>query len=419
LTDPTIVDIGLFGLLAVVMIGPLLSSKIEHNLELFLFSIGVLAATVAWVWSEQLLLSAVLEPILKGIVPAVLIASLIFHYGKRYIQKGMERIQDKVPVKAIVFMIVVGLGLLSSIITAIIAALLLVELVQFLPLNRTNRVELVIIACFSIGLGAALTPMGEPLSTIAISKLQGDPFNADFFFLLRTLGIYIIPGIFFFGILGVIFVQGKRPKIMQIISLPKNYDPKTGGAGLLVNVMPKPLKCPWCKTKILHLSGDGLVKCTKCGKQFVHYHSKSKTTKPKAERQRPEALSDVFGRVLKVYVFVIALIFLGGGMKVLVDRYFTQVPAMGLYWVNMISAVLDNATLAASEVGPALSLMQVKATLMALLVSGGMLIPGNIPNIISSQKLKIKSKEWARVGIPLGLVLMLFYFVWLFFVPFP
>jgi predicted cation transporter len=106
-------------------------------------------------------------------------------------------------------------------------------------------------------------------------------------------------------------------------------------------------------------------------------------------------------------------------MTVLVEKYFMQVPAMGLYWVNMLSAVLDNATLAAAEVGPALSLMQVKATLMALLVSGGMLIPGNIPNIIAAHKLKIKSKEWARVGIPLGLLLMLFYFVWLFFIPFP
>jgi predicted cation transporter len=419
LVDVTVVDLGLFALLAVVMAGPLISTKIEHNLELFLFFIGVLAATIAWVWSEQLLLTAVIEPILKGIVPAVLVASLIFHYGKRYIQKGMDNIQKKVPVKVIVFIIVVGLGLLSSIITAIIAALLLVELVQYIPLNRSNRIELVIIACFSIGLGAALTPMGEPLSTIAISNLHGEPYNADFFFLLRTLGIYIIPGIFFFGILGVIFVQGKRPKILQIISFPEDYDAGKNGSRLTSNVLPTPKKCPWCKTKILHLSGDGLIKCPRCGKQFAHIHPKEKMKKSTKDKERPETVSDLLGRVLKVYIFVIALVFLGGGMTVLVEKYFMQVPAMGLYWVNMLSAVLDNATLAAAEVGPALSLMQVKATLMALLVSGGMLIPGNIPNIIAAHKLKIKSKEWARVGIPLGLLLMLFYFVWLFFIPFP
>jgi len=51
---------------------------------------------------------------------------------------------------------------------------------------------------------------------------------------------------------------------------------------------------------------------------------------------------------------------------------------------------------------------------MGLLISGGMLIPGNIPNIISAGKLDITSKEWARLGIPLGLVSMGIYFIILF-----
>jgi len=37
-----------------------------------------------------------------------------------------------------------------------------------------------------------------------------------------------------------------------------------------------------------------------------------------------------------------------------------------------------------------------------------MLIPGNIPNIIAAHALKIKSTEWARLGVPLGFVLMAF-----------
>jgi predicted cation transporter len=40
------------------------------------------------------------------------------------------------------------------------------------------------------------------------------------------------------------------------------------------------------------------------------------------------------------------------------------------------------------------------------LIAGGMLVPGNIPNIICANKLAIKSREWARVGVPLGLGLM-------------
>jgi predicted cation transporter len=372
LADITLVDIGLFGLLGVVMAGPLLSSKIEHNLEIFLFSIGVLAATVAGVWSAPLLMDAVLEPVIKGIVPAVLIAGLVFHYGRPAFDRGIKHIRSTVPIKALVFFIIVGLGLVSSIITAIIAALILVEIVPFLPVKRQDRIELVILACLSIGLGAVLTPIGEPLSTIAISKLRGDPFHAGFFFLWSNLVWYIIPGVLFLGLLGVLVVEGKGKNLLRKITLPHPRQRKKQGPKL----------------------------------------------KKTGSKERA-GLMEVFHRTLKIYVFVIGLIFLGAGMEVLVDKYFMQVPALGLYWVNMLSAVLDNATLAAAEVGPALSLMQIKATLMALLVSGGMLIPGNIPNIISAQKLKIKSREWARVGIPLGLGLMLFYFVWLFFLPFP
>ena len=48
----------------------------------------------------------------------------------------------------------------------------------------------------------------------------------------------------------------------------------------------------------------------------------------------------------------------------------------------------------------------IKDALMGLLIAGGMLIPGNIPNIICASKLSIKSKEWAVFGVPLGMVIM-------------
>jgi predicted cation transporter len=364
------VDVGLFGLLAVVMAGPFLSTKIERNLEPFLFFIGVLAATVSWVWSSSLLMNAVLEPVLRGIVPAVLLAGLVFYYGQPAIERGIIRIQKAVSLKFLVFIIIFGLGLLSSIITAIIAALVLVELVPHLPVKGQDRTELVVLSCLSIGLGAVLTPIGEPLSTITISKLQGDPFHADFFFLLSNLGVFVLAGVTILSILGIFVIEGKGKNIVRKISIP----------------------------------------------HFSSKKAKHRGPKRKDGTARP-GLMDVVHRTLKIYIFVIGLILLGAGMEVLVDKYFMQVPALGLYWVNMLSAVLDNATLAAAEIGPTLTIIQIKAALLALLVSGGMLIPGNIPNIISAQKLKIKSKEWARVGIPLGLGLMLFYFVWLFFVP--
>ena len=105
-----------------------------------------------------------------------------------------------------------------------------------------------------------------------------------------------------------------------------------------------------------------------------------------------------------------ALVFLGNGFKPMVDATISRIPYQGLYWLNMISAVLDNATLAAAEISPAMNLLQIKSALLGLLVAGGMLIPGNIPNIIAAGKLKIKSSEWAKFGVPLGLLVLTGYF---------
>jgi predicted cation transporter len=300
----------------------------------------------------KLIMEAALEPVVKGIVPAVLIAGLLFHYGRDKAQSAMASILDKVSIKVIVFLMVVILGLASSVITAIIAALLLVELVNCMPIDRQTKINLVIIACFSIGLGAVLTPLGEPLSTIAVTKLQGGPYHAGFFFLFNQLAIYIIPGILAMGLLAVFFTSKKSKEACLVTA------------------------------------------------------------------EETETLKDVAIRGAKVYVFVAALLLLGGGMKIVIDKYLLTVAPQILYWVNMISAILDNATLTAAELSPAMEITQIQAVLMGLLIAGGMLIPGNIPNIISAQKLNITSKEWAKLGVPLGLVIMAVYYVWIFYTGF-
>jgi predicted cation transporter len=348
----TPVDIGLGVVALAVLVGPFTVKKIEHNLEAFLFVMGVLSVTIAGVWEMKLVEEAVMEPVVKGIVPAVLVAGMAFHYGRSRAQNAMSYILDHVSLKAVAFVMIVGLGLISSVITAIIAALLLVELVNCMPLERKDKINLVIIACFAIGLGAVLTPLGEPLSTIAISKLQGPPYNAGFFFLFEKLAIYVIPGVLAMGVLGFFFTRKA------------------------------------VKQECISIAEDS------------------------------ETLKDVGMRATKVYVFVMALLLLGAGMKIIIDKYFTVIPSEVLYWVNMLSAVLDNATLTAAEIAPSLTIGQITAALMGLLIAGGMLVPGNIPNIISANKLGITSKEWARLGVPLGLVLMLVYFVWIFYIPF-
>jgi predicted cation transporter len=362
---------GLSIIFLIVLLGPFLIKKIEHNLEVFLFSMGILAVTVNSVflkvsseagaaaeetlpnWNLHLIEKALVDPI--EISLAVLFAGLIFHYGRGHIRTIMQKILARISLKIVVFIVIVVLGLLSSVITAIIAALLLVEIVSALQVNRKTMVNLTIIACFAIGLGAALTPIGEPLSTIVIKTKM----NESFFYLVDLLGIYIIPGVLAFGIIGVLFASRKETK-----------------------------------------APSGEVTATDEGH---------------------ESINDVLVRAAKVYVFVMALVLLGTGFTPIIEWYVIKMSGEALYWVNMVSAILDNATLAAAEVDPSMIVpgladpaIKIKSVLMGLLISGGMLIPGNIPNIISANKLGITSKEWARLGVPLGLVAMLVYFIILY-----
>jgi predicted cation transporter len=74
-----------------------------------------------------------------------------------------------------------------------------------------------------------------------------------------------------------------------------------------------------------------------------------------------------------------------------------------------VSAALDNATLVALEVH-GMTLPRAREAILSLLISGGMLIPGNIPNIVSAGTLRIGSAAWAKVDVPMGLVMLGIYF---------
>jgi predicted cation transporter len=334
--------VSLFGILLLVLFLPFLVKKIEENLEVFLFVMGMLAVTVSAQWAWPLVEEALVEPL--KITAAVLVAGILFKYLRPAARKAVGAAVSALGIKAFAFVIVVFLGLVSSLITAIIAALLLVEVIDCMRLDRKDEIRLVVIACFSIGMGAVLTPLGEPLSTIVIAKLRGEPYNATFWFLFTEFWMFAIPGVLGFGALAAILVKK--------------------GA-----------------------EDEGL------------------------SEDRQEGLGDIFLRTAKTYLFVMALVFLGTGFKPIIDAYISKLPAAGLFWLNSISAILDNATLAAAEVGPSMSRDQLAYALLGLIIAGGILIPGNIPNIISAGKLKIKSKEWMAVGLPIGAAAMVVYFV--------
>ncbi len=359
---------GLGVILLLVLVLPFISRRVEHNLEAFLFVMGLAAALVSGALGRELGLKALEEPV--AISLAVLFSGLLFKAFKRHIHRAVDSLLKVVSFRAFVFALVVALGFFSSVITAIIAALVLVEVVGALNLKRDVEIRLVIIACFAIGLGAALTPVGEPLATIAVGKL-----GQSFWYLARLLGPYIVVGVVALGAFAAWYLRPTE-------SLP---DP------------------------------DRLGQVAEAGPEVPREAGPEVLREGSLEAPRgEESYREVVGRALKVYLFVMALVLLGEGFKPAIDRFIISLPSPLLYWLNMVSAVLDNATLTAAEISVKMSALQVKSILMGLLVAGGMLIPGNIPNIISAGKLRIRSREWAVLGLPLGLVMMFLYFVVLF-----
>lgn len=366
MTPDPIVSALLFLLLGLVLILPFKVKKIEENLEPFFLVMGVIVVTVTHftlvtyagipMWTEKLVIHALESPIgivkigeipVLGIFQVVLIVGLLIHFFNKPFYLALIGLMKKIGIRAFAFVFIVFFGLISSLISVIVSSVILAEIALAMPLERRKKIEFIVVACFSLGLGAVLTPVGEPLSTIAVRKLAGPPYYADFFYLFNLLGLYIIPGILVLGVYGAYRVGNVK---IENVEVP----------------------------------------------------------------EYTESLRSVVVRAVRVYTFVTALELLGAGCVPIIVWYISHVPPAALYWVNMISAFLDNATLTAAEIGPSLTEFQIKSALMGLLISGGMLIPGNIPNIVAATRMKITMNEWARLGVPIGLVLMIAYFAALY-----
>jgi len=337
-----------------ILVLPLSVKKVEENIEVFLLAMAVIAVTASHklgpeaVWTPALIESALLEPI--KLTLATFVFGVIFRMIRPVLRTKIVSWEEAIGPRLFAALVIFSLGVLSSIITAIIAALILCEIISALSLDKKYETILTVLACFSIGMGAALTPIGEPLSAIAMAKLSGGANTVDFLLLMKLVGIYIIPGVLLIAALGAIL---RGVKVSSRESLTED--------------------------------------CT-------------------------ESFRTVNTRAVKVYFFVTALILLGRGFKPVIDAYIAPMSAGFLYWINMSSAILDNATLAAAELSPQMSMPQIKGILMGVVIAGGMLIPGNIPNIIAASKLRISSRSWAIIGLPLGLLLMGFYYCILFII---
>jgi predicted cation transporter len=333
---------------------------------------GILAVSVSTLfghnlWNGELILEALKAPVMIGSLPigifqVVLIFGLLIHFLNKPFYHAVNSLVNKISVKFFVFLLIVILGIISSVISVIVSAVILSEIAAALPIARNDRIKVVVAACFAVGLGAVLTPLGEPMSTILIQRLSGPPYYANFSWAISHFAIYVIPACFVLGIFGSLWIGKERDQ------------------------------------KIVMETAD---------REGVVDHP---VTNEQAVTEYQETLRSVIMRAVKVFGFVAALVLLGAGLQPLIEWFLIKVPALALYWINMISAVLDNATLTAIEINAQMVLPKIIAVVMGLLISGGMLIPGNIPNIVAAGRLKISMKEWSRLGVPIGLVMLTVFF---------
>ena len=328
-------------LIGLLLIGPAVSRLVEEQIELFFLVIGLLAMTLAGAWRWEVVRHAVEEPV--WITLAVIVAGVVFDHLRGPMDRGLTRLRAQVARPLLCTGAVFMIALFSSVITAIVAALMLVEMVGLLRMDTRARLRVTVAGCFAIGLGASLTPLGEPLSTLA-----ADALGLGFTGLFSLLAPYVLPGMLACSITAGLFAAGQEDK----------------GA------------TPAAVLALAHLSESFFYSCL---------------------------------RGLRVYVFVAALVLVSRSFADLALRYVSMLSGGQLFWANMISAVMDNATLVALEVH-SMDPARAREAMISLLVAGGMLIPGNIPNIVAAAILRIGAGSWAKIGIPMGFILLGIYF---------
>lgn len=320
-----------------VLLGPILVRPIERNVEFFFLVAGIIISAAMGQFSFALVRAALSEPIV--LTSAILVFGIAFRLLQVYLDRLFSEAIRMCGKRWMCFGLTIIVGLLAGFITAVVAALVFAEAISLLRLDRTEEVAATVFGCFAIGLGGGMTPLGMPASTLALAAL-----HADFWYLARLLGPFVIAGI-------------------VLVAIPTLFLPSGGGE-------PEP----------------PLI----------------------TER---DSWAPVLIRAGKVYIFIVGLVGLSAGLRPVVDAYVRHLPGALLFWLNTLSAIVDNATLAAVEIGPALSLNQQRSALLSLLISGGMLIPGNIPNIVAASRLGINSRDWAGYGLGTGMLLLVLCFI--------
>jgi len=322
-------------LLVLLLFGPLAVAFVEHNIEAYFLILGIIATAIGEGFSAHLLKQALTEPL--EISAAVLVAGLIFRWVGPRIDQAFGTFRANLSRGLLAGLSIFAIAMLASLITAIVAALVLVQVIGLLQLEPERRPSVTVAACFAVGMGASLTPIGEPLSTLAAFALK-----LSFWGLFDLLAPWVIPGVVAAAVLAGLFARGD------------------------------------------------------------YYH----VPEPVHEDQ---SVITIVIQTVKVFAFVAGLVLISHAYGPIATEYVAKLSNDALFFANMVSAALDNATLVALEVHQ-MPLDRAREAIISLLISGGMLIPGNIPNIVSAGALRIDSQRWARIGVPIGLALLGIYF---------
>ncbi|MBR4592047.1 MAG: DUF1646 family protein [Elusimicrobiaceae bacterium] len=334
----------LLGIIVInLLVWPLTSRWVESHLELFLLGVGVAAVTVSGEWSVKFLYQALQYPVNVAFI--VLVVSVIFNNYSRYIFRILFAFFKRLDPCYSFAILVFVLGLTSSLISVTVSALILAEVLKVVNLEHKTTVRIAVFACYAIGLGAVLMPLAEPLGLVINHALSGEPYRADFFFLLRHFAGWILPAIL-------------------LLAAAAGYAARHVGAGLQMYI-----------------------------------------------REDKESYSSVLRRTLHIYMFVAALHLISTGLRPLAQSTITHLGGKVLFLANAASVIIDNATLAAIEIIPSIPLPDLTYMVIGLVAFGSMLVQGNLPNIVAAEKLGIKSREWASIAVPTGLVLMVGYFI--------
>jgi predicted cation transporter len=319
-----------------VLLGPVLIKPIERNVEFFFLLIGVLTAAIMGQFNMVLVRGVLLEPL--SFTLAVLVFGAAFRLSKAYLDELFAGVVELLSPRILCFFLAIMLGALAPFITPVVSALVFVEAIALLRRDRAAEVSATVFACFAIGIGAGLTPLGLPGIAVVLRSL-----HADFWYLTNLLGPFVAVGI----------VLAAAP----ILLLP--FD-----------------------------AGQPLTQ--------IRVEDSWKTV--------------LLVRPGRVYVFIAGLVALSDGLRPVVNAYVHRVPENLLFWINTLSAVVNNSTLAVIEISPSMSVSQQRAAMLSLLISGGALITGNIPNVVAASRLRISSSEWARTGVIVGIVLLILCF---------